>query len=95
MPSHDVGEQRGKLFRRKIGTLLRNKGVLVADLIIEAAECMIEDILDRRASSPTVVYTRSDSDSNESSTSIFKQNEREVAEMSRGAEDNHNLHSIV
>ena len=67
----------------------------MADLIIEATECMLEDISDRRASSPIVVYTRSDSDSNESSTSIFKQNEREVAETSRGAEDNHNLHGKI
>ena len=67
----------------------------MADLIIEAAECMLDDILDRRASSPIVVYTRSYSDSNESSTSIFKQNEREVAEMSRGADDNYNLQSTI
>jgi hypothetical protein len=69
--------------------------VLVADLIVEAAECMLEDILERRASSPIVDYSRSSYEPKESSTSIFKQNEREVAEMSRVTDDNHNLHNII
>jgi hypothetical protein len=56
---------------------------------------MLEDILERRASSPIVDYSRSSYDPKESSTSIFKQNEREVAEMSRVADDNHNLHNII
>jgi hypothetical protein len=69
------------LFRRNIDTLLRNKEVMVADLIQDAAECIMEDILDRRASSPPSIYPSAVQ--TESSTAIFKQNERDIAEMDK------------
>jgi hypothetical protein len=72
------------LFRRNIDTLLRNKEVMVADLIQDAAECIIDDILDRRASSPPSIYPSTVQP--ESSTAIFKQNERDIAEMNKDEE---------
>lgn len=79
-----AGEPRGRLFRRNIDTLLRNKEVMVADLVQQAAECIMEDVLDRRASSPPSIYRSAVQ--TESSTAIFKQNEREIAEMDKGEE---------
>ena len=79
-----VGQPRGKLFRRNIDTLLRNKEIMVADLIQDAAECIMEEVLDRRASSPPVIYPSSVQ--TESSTAIFKQNERDIAEMDKDEE---------
>lgn len=72
------------MFRRNIDTLLRNKEVMVADLIQESAECIMEDILDRRASSPPSIYPSVVQ--TESSTAIFKENERDIAEMDKDEE---------
>ena len=78
---HQIGEQNGRFFRRNIDTLLRNKEVLVADLIQEAAECMTEDVMDRRASSPPPVYVPYVPQTSESNTAIFKENEKFNAEL--------------
>ena len=56
----------------------------MADLIQDAAECIMEEVLDRRASSPPVIYPSSVQ--TESSTAIFKQNERDIAEMDKDEE---------
>ena len=85
-----IGEPNGRLFRRSIDTLLRDKEMLVADIIQKASDCMKEDILDRRASTPPSLYQRTSfSESNESNeneseneekssiTEIFKKNEKE------------------
>jgi hypothetical protein len=40
------GENNGRLYRQRIDALLRNKEVLIGDTILEAAECLREDILE-------------------------------------------------
>ena len=87
-----IGEPNGRLFRRSIDTLLRDKEMLVADVIQKASDCMKEDILDRRASTPPSIYQRtsfsestesneneneSENEEKSSSTEIFKKNEKE------------------
>lgn len=50
------GEPRGKLFRSTIDGLLKIDGVLVADVILKATDCLTDAVLD--ATSYPVSYQR-------------------------------------
>ena len=100
-----LGEPNGRLFRRSIDTLLRDKEMLVADLIQRASDCMKEDILDRRASTPPTVYARTlsldipDNEDEEkteeiNNTVLFKRNEKENELMNRDENGDENENEI-